>query len=284
MQLRNTSQAHAYLFGSRYLRELAHCAVIVAHPDDEVVGAGSLIHKLNDVTIVHASNGAPRAAKILEKSEFLTPKDYGEARIKACACALAIAKIPAERIIEFGYMALDLPHRLMSLTRSVMAFLLNSSSEIVLTNAYDGGHPDHDATAFATHTAIDLIKRSGLKPPVIFEFGLYPDADSRTRVLDFLPGSGKETTIVVLDGKARKLKLQMFDCLSTQGGPLNASPFESEKFRRAPSYDFRRLPGCGAPHYESFDWGFSGDDWQDLACAALDQLFPKAEQSSRLDA
>jgi hypothetical protein len=98
--------------------------------------------------------------------------------------------------------------------------------------------------------------------------------------LDFLPGPGKETTTIVLDRKATKLKLRMFDCFSTQGDPIKISPLAWERFRRAPSYDFRHPPNCGTPYYESFDWGFTGDEWQALAGDALSKLFPEREQQS----
>jgi N-acetylglucosamine malate deacetylase 2 len=273
MELRKANKAHAYLFGSRQLSRLARCAIIVAHPSDEVAGAGYLICKLDQVTVVHVSDGAPRQVALWEDAGFARRRDYAEARRKECACALAIAHIPAERIVEFDYMALDLPRRLISLTRRIKSFLMSSSCEIVLTHAFDGGHPDHDATAFATHGAVNLLKRNGLKAPVIFEFGVYPASDGRTRILDFLPGPGKETTTLVLDGKATNLKLRMFDCFWTQGESLKTFPFALERFRRAPSYDFRQPPNCGTPYYESFDWGLTGEEWQALADDALNELF-----------
>jgi hypothetical protein len=43
-----------------------------------------------------------------------------------------------------------------------------------------------------------------------------------------------------------------------------------EKFRIAPSYDFRQPPHAGRLFYENFDWGIrSGAQWRALARAAL---------------
>jgi len=33
---------------------------VVAHPDDETVGAGALLDRLDDVVVVHVTDGAPR--------------------------------------------------------------------------------------------------------------------------------------------------------------------------------------------------------------------------------
>jgi len=265
MELPKANKAHAYLFGSRHFSKDSRCSIIVAHPGDEVVAAGYLICKLDQVTVVHVSDGAPRQMNFWEGVGFKRRRDYADARRNECVRALAIARVPRERIIDFDYAALELPNQLTTLAKRIMDFLPRSSSEIVLTHAYDGGHPDHDATAFATHAAVQLLERNGLKPPVIFELGLYPASDGRTRVLDFLPGPGREITTVVLDRKASELKAQMFDCFSTPGGPLKACPATVERFRSALKYDFRQAPNSGAPYYENFDWAFTADDWQMLA-------------------
>ncbi|MBV9250682.1 MAG: hypothetical protein JO227_15715, partial [Acetobacteraceae bacterium] len=35
-------------------------AVVVAHPDDETVGAGASLRLFRDLTLVHVTDGAPR--------------------------------------------------------------------------------------------------------------------------------------------------------------------------------------------------------------------------------
>ena len=38
--------------------------------------------------------------------------------------------------------------------------------DVVLTHAYEGGHSDHDATAFAVHLAAGVMRREGGKAPL----------------------------------------------------------------------------------------------------------------------
>jgi LmbE family N-acetylglucosaminyl deacetylase len=40
---------------------------------------------------------------------------------------------------------------LAGLARRLAVQLAASGAEVVVTHAYEGGHPDHDATAFAVH-------------------------------------------------------------------------------------------------------------------------------------
>jgi LmbE family N-acetylglucosaminyl deacetylase len=158
-----------------------------------------------------------------------------------------------------------------------MTFLQRSAADIVVTHPYEGGHPDHDATAFATHAALRLMKQNGFRPPVLFEMALHPSMDGKAKLPEFLPGSERETTTLLLDERAQKLKQRMFACFETQQESLQASPVGPEKFRQPPSYDFSTPPNVGRLHYENFDWGLRGDEWQSLDCRALEDLFPAAQ-------
>ena len=104
---------------------------------------------------------------------------------------------------------------------------------------------------------------------------LHPSRDCRARLPEFLPGSDRETTTLLLDRRAEKLKQRMFACLKTQKESLAVSPFGPEKFRQPPSYDFSAPPQDGKLHYENFDWALSKQEWQSLASKALADLFPK---------
>lgn len=270
---RNRS-AHARLFGTGDLNPTTRCSVIVAHPADEIFGAGCLISKLVDVTILHVTDGAALDVTEAKTAGFNGPSEYAEARKKECLSALAIANVPEDRVVDFGITDHCASEYLSDLTRKITTFLQQSRADIVVTHPYEGGHPDHDATAFATHAAVRLMKQNGFSPPVLFEMALHPSRDGIGRVADFLPGSEGETTTLLLDERATELKQRMFACLESQRQSLDASRPGHEKFRKPAVYDFTVPPQPGKLHYEIFDWAPRSGDWQLLACSALGDLFP----------
>jgi len=254
------------------------CAVIVAHPADEVVGAGCLISKLVDVTVLHVTDGAPCDMGDAEAAGFQERAEYAEARKRECISALAIANVPRNRVVDLEVPDHCASNYLADLTKRITTFLQESAADIVVTHTYEGGHPDHDATAFATHAALRLMKQNGLKPPALFEMALHPSEDFKAKVPEFLPGSERETTTLLLDERATKLKRQMFACLETQRASLAVSPFGPEKFRQPLPYDFTTPPHSGKLYYENFNWAPRSDEWQTLASKALADLFPNGIQ------
>jgi len=254
------------------------CAVIVAHPADEVVGAGCLISKLVDVTVLHVTDGASGDMADAEASGFKERDAYAEARKRECISALAVANVPEDRVVDLEVPDHCASNYLADLTKRITAFLQQSGADIVVTHPYEGGHPDHDATAFATHAALRLMKENGLRPPALFEMALHPSEDFKAKVPEFLPGPERETTTLLLDERATKLKRRMFDCFKTQRQSLAVSPFGPEKFRQPTAYDFTTPPHDGKLLYENFDWAPRSDEWQRLATKALAELFPNCKQ------
>ena len=266
--------AHARLFGTGDLARTMRCSVIVAHPADEVVGAGCLISKLVDVTVLHVTDGAPRDMQDAKAAGFEKRSEYAQARRDECLAALAIAHVSEDHVVEFAVTDHCAAHCLADLTKKIATFLQQSEADIVVTHPYEGGHPDHDATAFATHAALRLMKQSGLKPPALFEMALHPSEDFKAKVPEFLPGPERESTTLLLDERAQKLKQRMFACLGTQRESLEVSPVGPERFRQPSAYDFSAPPQNGKLHYENFDWAPRSNEWQSLACEALKDLFP----------
>src|SRR5688572_5628372 len=268
---------HASLFGTGELNPIVKCAVIVAHPADEVVGAGCLISKLVDVTVLHVTDGAPGDMEDVEAAGFKERSEYARARKQECISALAIANVPEDRVVDLEVADHCASNYLADLTKRITSFLQHSGADIVLTHPYEGAHPDHDATAFATHAALRLMKENGLKPPTLFEMALHPSEDFKAKVPEFLPGTERETTTLLLDERAMRLKRRMFECFETQRESLAVSPFGPEKFRQPASYDFTAPPHEGKLHYENFEWAPSSDEWQMLAARALKDLFPNGQ-------
>lgn len=262
---------YSELFGSRQMSRRSRCSVIVAHPNDEIVGGGCLISKLANVQVLHVSTGVPPTAQ--PGQDASESAGDAEARSRDCLSALALAHVPSDRVVEFGLPRLEAPYRMADLTRRLLIFLTHSAPKIILTHAYEGGHPDHDAVAFSVHSAVGLLRKHGLKPPVIFEMAIYPGHNGTVKVPEFLHSPARESTTLMLDENSKALKKQMFSCFKTQEDTLKESPLGPEKFRLAPKYDFTQPPHDGELHYETLDWGITGEQWRALARKALTELF-----------
>jgi len=234
-----------------------------------------LISKLVDVKVLHVTTGAPAP-----EHGFQDLSEYAEARKNESLAALSVANVPNDHVVDLNIPDHAASLCLPKLARRIAGFLQQSETDIVVTHPYEGGHPDHDATAFATHAALRLLKDAGLKPPVVFEMALHPSPDFKTKVPEFLPGPEGEVTTLLLDERARELKRRMFDCFETQRESLRSSPVGPERFRKPLDYDFTEPPNGGTPYYENFDWAMTGCEWRGLARNALAELFPETGSES----
>ena len=237
----------------------ARVALVVAHPDDETIAAGASLHLLPGLLLVHVTDGAPRANTDAAAAGFDTQAAYAAARRLELLAALRAAGISPD-LVQLGVPDQDASLDMTGLTRTLARLFDAHGTEVVLTHAYEGGHPDHDATALAVHAA------AGRRP--VLEFAGY-HADSAGRLLTGRFLAGPDATVVTLTPAERARKQAMFDCFRTQAGMLAAFGTADEKFRSAPGYDFTQPPLPGRLNYEHWGWSMTGAHWRQLARAAL---------------
>jgi N-acetylglucosamine malate deacetylase 2 len=251
----------------------ARAIVIGAHPDDEVIGAGVLLARLPDAAVVHVTDGAPRNESDARAAGFPGWAEYAAARHSEALAALALAGLAPERLTGLGIADQQAPHNLAALAQHLAALLREGGYAVAITHAYEGGHPDHDATALAAHAACRLIEAQGGTPPRLVEMaGYHALGGSFTAGTFIAHGDAGPPATVALDAAARRLKRRMLDCHATQRAVLAPFTVEVERFRAAPHYDFRLPPHPGLLHYDTRSWGMTGDGWRRLAQAALEQL------------
>src|SRR3954453_10881984 len=157
--------------------------IAVAHPDDETIGLGAQLGRFDDALLVHITDGAPRDGHDARNYGFASVTDYAAARRRELEAALRAGE--AERLRRLG---LGIPDKeawrdLAGLARRFAELLRAEKPTCVFTHAYEGGHPDHDAAAFAVHAACRLVA----SPPVIIEMPFYHCRDGHFVTGEFLP-------------------------------------------------------------------------------------------------
>jgi LmbE family N-acetylglucosaminyl deacetylase len=227
--------------------------LIAAHPDDEVIGAGSRLAPFPGLIIAHVTDGAPRNMIDAAKHGFCSAQDYARARRVELDRALEVLGASAERV-ELGFPDQGAAWLLTEVVRSLRGLIRTVDPDLILTHAYEGGHPDHDACAFAVHTAAAASHN-------IFEFASYHAGPNGIRTGAFLNGEG---AVVELSPLQVAAKQRAFDCFETQRETLSLFQCRTECFRRAPVYDFTRPAHAGKLYYENFNWGMTGATFCDL--------------------
>lgn len=252
--------------------------VVVAHPDDETIGIGAQLPKLGAATVIHVTDGAPRGLEDFRRAGYFSAQEYAATRRREVRAALALAGFDPARVKSLAVSDQEAAFHLVALTERITTEIAAWRPEIVVTHAYEGGHPDHDSTAFAVHTALHFIGRRGAAVPAVVEIASYhAGAEGQRVVAAFLPGNAAAAPVpdpceVVLSEPERDLKRRMFDCFVSQRDVIAWFQTEVERFRAAPPYDFARPPHDGVLLYETFGWDLTGARWRELAAAARTRL------------
>jgi LmbE family N-acetylglucosaminyl deacetylase len=249
--------------------------VLVAHPDDEVVGAGGQIPGWSNARFVQVTDGAPRNMSDAHESGFETRESYASARFEELTRALSLATIPSGRIRNLGFVDQEISIHLATLVEACIELFRAFRPEAILTQPYEGGHPDHDSTAFAVHAACRLLGEAGDFQPTLLEMTSYHNCQGSMQTRQFLPCPDEHCVTVRLGHAESALKQKMLDCFSTQRRVLQWFPVDCERFRLAPAYDFLQPPHEGTLYYELFNWGMTGPVWRRLARQTLTRLEQK---------
>lgn len=209
--------------------------IVAAHADDEVIGAGARLAALRDVAFVHVTDGSPRKLADANAAGFSTREAYAKARRHefhaalvrvghAGALADCLNVADQEAALHIGDVGLRVAEH-------IAAF----KPDVVLTHAYEGGHPDHDATAAAVHIACQLLRRSGKATPALVEFPCYRLRDGVFTRGEFLCADGQRQIRLRLTASETALKRELMGCYVTQRETLAAFPVEFECFAARPN-------------------------------------------------
>lgn len=240
-----------------------HVMIVVAHQDDETLGAAAAMSDFRRVTLVHTTDGAP-SRKMARKRGHPTRVAYSKARLQEMHRALSHARIEIDFVslgVRDQRAALEMPR----LTRSLRELLGAYKPDAILTHAFEGGHPDHDATAFAVHAA-----QKGFPSRIpIFEVSGYHNAFGVEAYGIFIPRDEVQEITIRLTPHAIARKAAMLQEFVSQQKTTACFPMDYERFRPAPEYDFGMRPHEGKLFYERYPFGMTWRRWKRLVKKAV---------------
>lgn len=234
-------------------KQFGRTLIVVAHPDDEVIGCGFLLQRLRGATVAFLTDGAPADPYFWEK--FGSRTAYAETRTQETQRALS--RLKNVRTIRLGVRDQELVFHL----DEALGWLREAASEVqpdsIVTHAYEGGHPDHDCCNFLC----SLVSHEFAIP--VWEMPLYSRVSGKL-VRQHLPGSISATCISASDKEARR-KTEMISAYVSQSGFMKTFDLATEKFFPQPRRDYSRPPHEGKLNYECWGWEIAGSD----LCAAF---------------
>jgi len=241
------------------------CLIVAPHPDDETLGAGIWIERNRscDIAILHLTDGSPRDPADARAAGFPSRGAYAEARRKELDEALRLAGV-SPQLIRFDYVDKESDLHLPELIQRLADLIVELRPSLVLSPAYEGGHPDHDSAALAVAAARRFTPAFRHR-----EFPLYHAGPSGDLVTgEFLPCDKAYAETYVLSGAEQAKKRAILAQFVSQRQILSQFTLLHESFRDAPAYDFGRPPHEGPLLYER--WNFArGEDWRSRARQAL---------------
>lgn len=226
--------------------------VVAAHPDDETVGATSLLLRAEDAAVIHLTDGAARDSR-LWGAACSERAEYARLRRDEALAALAVAGIPPERVVALGAADQEAVRVLAPLARELAAVLEGLAPRFVVTHPLEGGHPDHDVAALAVRAALALLWRRGRRSPRLAEMTSYHLAGGQLATGSFLPGSPRGIRHRLTPAE-RSAKRRMLDRYGSQRRRLGMFGVAEEGFRLAPPISLAARPHAPPLHYEARGW------------------------------
>lgn len=242
--------------------------VVVAHPDDEVLAAGSRFPFMDDLTVVHVTDGSPRDMEDARREGFATREDYDAHRRREGVAAMDALGAEAELLCLWHpdkESILHGPSILDQLSEEL------ADADHVITHAYEHGHPDHDTAALCTRLAVDRITAMGREPPGVYEFPIYAMEEGQPVWGRFIPDPDAPETVMPMTEEERGRRNAALSAYKSQKGVLGFAGNWEERLRLAPRYDFRKPAPHGVAWYDRHGWVMTLAKWREHADALLDR-------------
>jgi N-acetylglucosamine malate deacetylase 2 len=244
--------------------------IVVPHFDDETIGLSSKIRRCPRGLMVHVTDGAPEDP--LQWQDFGSREAYSAVRRRELDAALDEAGHIGERM-NLEVIDGTAAFHIVAIARELLELFIARHISAVFTLAYEGGHPDHDAVAFAVHLAVSQLNW----PVRIIEAPLYRREDSDDAPewplvwQTFLPSPDAREFAPEITAEESDLKRRMCAAFKSQRVVFASVNFDIEPLRVAPVYDFSEPANSGRLS-KYYTWaGIDADRWRALARETLAQ-------------
>ena len=229
--------------------------MLVAHADDEVIAFGGLMQRMKKGVVVIATDAAPRDSYFWR--EYGSRESYAEVRRQEARLTLAI--VGAQPIflsdrVNDGIVDQELFRRLPEAIAALEGIVDAVGPDALLTLAYEGGHPDHDACSFIGSVVSRLRKIPAWETPLY-----HRNSDGSAAVQTFPRLTGQELNHHV-EAEALEKKVRMFQSYKSQKLVLDGFRPQIEQFRPMAAYDFTQRPVPWKLNYELWQWPMTGEE------------------------
>lgn len=244
---------------------LGRTLVLVAHPDDETIGCGALLQRIREPVVAFCTDGAPRDEYFWKRHG--SRLEYARVRQEEARRALGIIGVSETEFLgatplpsDEGIVDQELHRKMDVACEQLTAIVRRHRPEAIITTAYEGGHPDHDACSVL---AASIGRQHEL---AVWEFPLYHRISSGEMVFQrFIVPEQREEVVLEVTPEELENKEEMVRAYSSQHPFLFEFDTKIERFRRQHAYDYSRPPHPGQLNYEAWQWPITGAQ----VCAAF---------------
>ena len=238
--------------------------IIAPHPDDEVVGAHTIMKRIlkqKNKVVFFLTNGVvdKNSVWFWDRNNHQKKVKRRISEMKKCINSLGIRNFYLQNIPTRS-----LKNNIEKTYSKILNIKKEHNIDTIFCPTYEGGHQDHDVANFICSRLKDKCK--------VYEFAEYNFFRKKVNSNHFLNPSDKDS-VFFLSESEKKEKKDSLDIYNSEKSNLNYISFEKESYREIFDYDYKKPPHEGTLFYRRFSF-FSwhprvDSDNPDLICEMI---------------